>query len=112
MTLPECLMRMRELVTDGEHRLGGMLMVPSLLEDSARGDRELAIQALEILDGCTPRPWTFSVWVDGPRWVNDSDSFAFVVYSYDRKPAEILAVIGKALMRANALHPHQAEERT
>ena len=95
MTTLEALRNARELFLAGKHRVAGMVMLPDLLEEAAGGDNALAADALEALDFCTPRPWTFSLYLDGGELLGDGESFG-VTYRYNRKPEEVAAVFGKA----------------
>ncbi len=95
MTTLEALRNAREMFLAGKHRMAGMLMVPDLVEDAAGGDARLAADMLEKLDACTPKPWMFSLYVDGAEHISDGKSVS-TVYRYDRSSEEIAAVFGKA----------------
>ena len=95
MTPLEVLRKGRELFLEGKHRLAGTLDAASLLEDAASGDLETAANALEDLDACTPKPFTFQAYADGGEFVQEGDTVT-IAYRYDRTTEEIAAIFGKA----------------
>jgi hypothetical protein len=102
VTTSEALNRAREKYLAGQHRVLGMLALPDLLHDSAGGDGQLAERALELLDLCCPGGTlgSFSIFADGGREVLKSDWTTGYEYSYDRAPAEVAAVMGRACAMA------------
>jgi hypothetical protein len=110
MMLSEGLRRARELYVNGDRRL----VFPEWFEE-AKGKRDavvvdymgmmleatednidLACDLLAALDEEAPGK-SFGFWADGGRWVQDQPD---PVYHYDTKPADIAAVFGKAIQRA------------
>lgn len=99
MTQLEVLRTARELFLAGKHRALGMVLIEDLLLAAAEGDRNLVDDALCALDACTPKPWTFGMYLDGAEAVSDGETVNFV-YRYNRKPEEVAAVFGKACVIA------------
>lgn len=69
------------------------------LEKAAKGNKALEFEALDLLEECVPRPWTFAQFHNGAEWLEVNDKLE-IIYRYDRTKTEIIAVIGKACMRA------------
>lgn len=74
-------------------------MTVDLLIEAAGDDRSLAADMLEALDAVTPHPLMFSVFVDGAEWTAGDERVA-PVYRHNRKPEEIAAVFGNAILKA------------
>lgn len=100
MTLVDALRQARLLFLDGKCQIGGMLMTPDLAHKAAGGNFRLASEVLEALDQATPSGMAFSIWVDGAKPNQSADGSVSFTYTYDRKPSEIAAVMGKAIMTA------------
>lgn len=101
MTMGECLLRAREFFLSGKFRLGELFLVPDCLVESAAGDSQLAGDALAVLDAVSPGG-VFSIWADGGRFDDEAGGF---IYEYNRRPTDIAAVIGLAVIRAERSQP-------
>src|SRR5258708_2445312 len=101
MAPAELLAKARALLASGKVKPLAGVGVPALeaLQSVAGDDAEALAQALELLDSMTPRPFTFLLWVDGAEAVADGDQVGFV-YRYDRKRSQVLALMGKACLKA------------
>lgn len=90
----EALGELRNRFLGGKHRLGEIFMHTEALEEIAGENEALLGEVSRLLDQATPGG-NFHVWLDGGRLTDEG-----FVYFYDRKPAEVAGVIGKALLRA------------
>ena len=101
MTIAELLANARALLASDAVRplIEGGTAVLEALEAVGTEDRKTLAAAVELLDSLTPKPFTFLTWADGAGVVVDGDRVGFV-YRYDRKKAEVLALMGKACLRA------------
>lgn len=72
---------------------GGDVLDVLQAETTADG---MVADALDILDGCTPHPWTFQLYAAGAYWTPEGD----VAYRQSREKREVLAVFGRACVRA------------
>jgi hypothetical protein len=101
MAPAELLAKARALIASDKVKPLAGVGVPALeaLQSVAGADAEALAQALELLDSVTPRPFTFLLWVDGAEAVLEGESAGFV-YRYDRPKAEVLAVMGRACIKA------------
>lgn len=98
MQMSEALKRARELYVSGERRMDfigpNVIDYMGLMLEATEDNIDLAADLLLALDEVAPGK-NFGFWADGGKWVNEEP-----VYHYDTKSAEIAAVFGKAIQRA------------
>jgi hypothetical protein len=97
MDVSDVLRNARELYVGGKHQLrvsdsATTILLGDLLLDAARGNGNLAADANEALDRAAPGG-AFSFWADGGKWTDEG-----AVYEYNRRPAEVAAAFGKAIL--------------
>lgn len=98
--LSKLLQRMREDFLAGKHRMGQLYFHNEALADHCDDPKTVAA-AIKLLDESSPGG-NFHIFIDGGQMLDTGDAIDFV-YRYDRRPAEIAAVIGKAIIRAKAM---------
>lgn len=99
MGISEALRQLREDFQSGMDRIGETYFHSDAIQRIADGDRRIIGQMLEALDAATPGG-NFHVWLDCGEAVISGDQVGFVYGERQRKPSEIAAVLGKALVRA------------
>jgi hypothetical protein len=101
MELSDALMELRSGYLDGKHRLPLSESCSVYLYDQAMAEVELdkaaMLEVLRLLDACSPGG-NFHIWLDGGRLTDDG-----FVYDYNRRPAEVAAVIGRAILEAKRM---------
>jgi hypothetical protein len=102
MMVAELLAKARALLaSDAVSAIAGAgTAVFEALEVAGADDRKALAAAVDLLDSMTPKPFTFFMWADGAGVVSQNDRVEFI-YRYDRKKAEVLALMGKACLRAS-----------
>lgn len=95
MTLAECIAEARRLFAEGKTRCAFRA-----LDLACAGDGALLATALEFLDGLTPDRWTFLLWIDGAVDVVEAGEWVGVSYRYDRPKTDVLALMGRAALKA------------
>ena len=99
MALSDALRQMRDDYLEGKDRCAGMYFHDEAVSRISGGDEALIGLMLEALDAATPGG-NFHIWIDCGEAVMSGDQAGFVYADHQRKPSEVSAVLGKAILAA------------